>query len=436
MTESPDRLKNPYDVPPYHDGSIGASGASEPMTRLAWVIVLLLFPVALLNYLDRQMLATMKSSMVNDIPGIANKENWGIVLGSFKWVYAFLSPFGGYVADRFSRRFVIGFSLLVWSAVTWLTAYVNSYEMLIATRALMGISEAFYIPAALALITDFHVGSTRSRAVGVHQAGIYSGLIVGGLAGFVAESPDYGWRWAFSACGIVGVLYSIPLFFFLRSPVRKSNRESLSPKQSVHQLVSNPNYLLLVLYFTLPAIAGWVVKDWMPDILKEKFQLGQGKAGLVATFVHPASILGAAIGGYLADRWMKKSNRGRIFVSALGMAMFLPALFSVGNASTAAIAVGGLVLFGFGWGFFDCNNMPILCQIVRPELRATGYGIMNLVSISCGGFGDWGFGYLRDRQVPLNVIFGAFAMVAAISIVVVLLIRPGQNETSDIPAAK
>ena len=193
MTESPDRLKNPYDVPPYHDGSIGASSASEPMTRLAWVIVLLLFPVALLNYLDRQMLATMKSSMVNDIPGIANKENWGIVLGSFKWVYAFLSPFGGYVADRFSRRFVIGFSLLVWSAVTWLTAYVNSYEMLIATRALMGISEAFYIPAALALITDFHVGSTRSRAVGVHQAGIYSGLIVGGLAGFVAESPDYGW---------------------------------------------------------------------------------------------------------------------------------------------------------------------------------------------------------------------------------------------------
>jgi MFS family permease len=404
---------------------------SQNVSTYAWIIVGLLFPVALLNYLDRQMLATMKSSMVNDIPGIANKENWGIVLGSFKWVYAILSPFGGYVADRYSRRLVIGLSLLIWSAVTWMTAYVDSYEMLIATRALMGISEAFYIPAALALITDYHFGSTRSRAVGVHQAGIYCGLIVGGMAGFVAESPTLGWRWAFSACGIAGVLYSVPLYFFLRNPVRNSKRESLSPAQSITQLLSNPNYLLLVMYFTLPAIAGWVVKDWMPDILKEKFQLGQGKAGLVATFVHPASILGAAFGGYLADRWMKHTNRGRIFVSALGMAMFLPALFSVGNAGTALIAVAGLVLFGFGWGFFDCNNMPILCQIVRPELRATGYGIMNLVSISCGGFGDWGFGYLRDRDVSLNSIFGAFAAVAAISIVIVLLIRPAPAASGD-----
>ena len=201
-------------------------------------------------------------------------------------------------------------------------------------------------------------------------------------------------------------------------------KQNLSPAQAINELRRNRNFLLLVLYFTLPAIAGWVVKDWMPASLKEKFQLGLGKAGLVATFVHPASIFGAAIGGYLADRWMKKTSRGRIFVSAIGMALFLPALFGVGNAATAAVAVAGLVLFGFGWGFFDCNNMPILCQIVRPELRATGYGFMNLISISCGGFGDWGFGYLRDRQVPLNLIFGVFAGVAALSIIIVLLIKP------------
>jgi sugar phosphate permease len=187
---------------------------------------------------------------------------------------------------------------------------------------------------------------------------------------------------------------------------------------------------LLVLYFTLPAIAGWVVKDWMPDILKEKFHLGQGKAGVVAMFVHPASIVGVALGGLLADRWMRRSQRGRIYVSAIGMALFLPALFTVGNASVQTTAVIGLVIFGVGWGFFDCNNMPILCQIARPELRATGYGIMNLVSISCGGFGDWGFGVLRDRGVPLNVIFGAFAGVAAISIIIVLLIRTRSSETS------
>jgi MFS family permease len=163
----------------------------------------------------------------------------------------------------------------------------------------------------------------------------------------------------------------------------------------------------------------------MPDILREKFGLGQGSAGVKAiVYVQVASLVGALIGGALADRWMRTNERGRIFVSALGMMLFLPALFSVGNAGTLTVAVAGLVVFGLGWGFFDCNNMPILCQIVRPEWRATGYGIMNLASISCGGFGDWGFGFLRDRHVPLNLIFGVFGAVALLSVVIVLMIRP------------
>src|SRR6185436_18126136 len=114
--------------------------------RRAWLVVALLFPVALLNYLDRQMLATMKSSMVADIPSIANKADWGFVLGCFKWTYAVLSPFGGFIADRFSKRYVIAGSLFVWSAVTWWTGHVTSFNELVAARAIMGISEAFYIP--------------------------------------------------------------------------------------------------------------------------------------------------------------------------------------------------------------------------------------------------------------------------------------------------
>src|SRR6185503_873320 len=191
------------------------------------------------------------------------------------------------------------------------------------------------------------------------------------------------------------------------------------------ELLTNGSFLLLVAYFTLPALAGWVVKDWMPEILREQFRLGQGMAGVSAVlYVQFASLVGVGIGGWLADRWMRRSVRGRIFVSAIGMSFFLPALFGVGNASSLAVAIGFLILFGLGWGFFDCNNMPILCQIVRPELRATGYGVMNLVSISCGGFADWGFGALRDQKVPLNVIFGVFAATALLSIFLVLLIKP------------
>ncbi|MBS1806558.1 MAG: MFS transporter [Acidobacteria bacterium] len=404
---------------------------TSSLSRTAWLVVILLVPVALLNYLDRQMLAAMKSSMMGDIPDIATKANWGLVLGSFKWVYAILSPVGGYLADRLSRRHVICVSLFVWSAVTWATGHVTSFNELVAARALMGVSEAFYIPAALALITEYHLGPTRSRAVGIHQMGIYAGTILGGFSGYVADSPDYGWRWAFTLFGIIGVAYAVPLFLLLRNPPRQENAVAQpSPGTAVRELFTNIGFILLVLYFTLPALAGWVVRDWMPDILKEQFGLGQGKAGVSAVlFVQIASLVGVGIGGWMADRWMNKNIRGRIFVSAIGMTFFLPALFGVGNAGTLTIAVCFLMLFGLGWGFFDCNNMPILCQIVRPELRATGYGFMNLVSISCGGFADWGFGWLRDRHVPLNVIFGVFAGVALLSVLIVMLIKPRKELT-------
>jgi MFS family permease len=402
-------------------------GRSLPQT--AWLVVILLIPVALLNYLDRQMLAAMKTSMMDDIPDIATRANWGLALGAFKWVYALLSPLGGYISDRVSRRHVIAASLFVWSAVTFATGHVETFQQLLVARALMGISEAFYIPTALALITEYHLGDTRSRAVGLHQMGMYAGIIIGGFSGFVADEPSLGWRWAFGACGLVGVLYSVPLMIFLRNPPRAVERMlPPSPLAAVCELFGNIGFLLLVLYFTLPALAGWVVKDWMPDILKEQFHLGQGRAGISAVvYVQLASLIGVGIGGWLADWWMRRSVRGRIFVSAIGMSFFLPALFGVGNASTLAAAIGFLILFGIGWGFFDCNNMPILCQIVRPQLRATGYGFMNLVSISCGGFADWGFGMLRDRHVALNVIFGVFAAVALISVGIVLAIRPAEE---------
>jgi MFS family permease len=353
------------------------------------------------------------------------------MLGQFKWVYAFLSPVGGYVADRFSRRLTICASLFVWSAVTWWTGQVTTYDGLLLARSLMGISEAFYIPAALALIADHHSGATRSRAVGLHQMAIYWGVIAGGFGGYVADAPDLGWRLAFTACGVVGMLYAVPLVLLLRDPPRTGSAAGLSPVAAAGELLSNLSFVLLVLYFTLPALAGWVVRDWMPAILKEQFAIGQGPAGVAATLSwQAAAVAGALLGGWWADRRMRRHPRGRIHVSAVGMCLIVPAIFGVGNAGSLAVAVAFLVVFGLGWGFFDGNNMPILCQIVRPQFRATGYGIMNLVSISCGGLADWGFGILRDRGVPLNVIFSVFAGTAVLSVVLVLLIRPDRDLAS------
>lgn len=438
----------------------------EPHTKkpgsTAWLVVALLFPVALLNYLDRQMIASMKSSVIADIPmseargqqdeasrqstgdrpSETPKENlqqshensnWGHMLGQFKWVYAFFSPIGGFLADRLSRKFTICGSLAVWSIVTFMTGGVTTYEGLLWTRTLMGVSEAFYIPAALALISDYHLGPTRSRAVGIHQMGIYSGVILGGFAGYAADWPDFGWRSAFRWIGLIGIVYAIPLLALLRDIGHHHEtvpHSQVSPRlhRSLLLLVSNASFLLLVAYFTLPALAGWVVRDWMPSILKDSFQIGQGKAGVSATlYWQVAAIVAAFGGGALADSWMSRSRRGRIYVSAIGMALIIPALFLVGWATsggTLNMAILALVLFGIGWGFFDCNNMPILCQIVHPKLRATGYGLMNMVSISCGGLADKIFGVLKDKQVPTATIFGVFSLICLFSILLVLLIRP------------
>ena len=278
------------------------------ISRHAWLVVALLVPVALLNYLDRQMLASMKFSVMRDIPDIALEANWGTILALFKWVYAFLSPIGGYLADRFSRRHVIAGSLFVWSLVTWTTGHVTSYEQLLATRALMGISEAFYIPAALALIADFHTGPTRSRAVGLHQMGIYVGVIIGGFGGYAADHPGLGWRWAFDVCGLIGIALrraAVPAAARTPPPTADVARRAAHvarPGRALRELLGNGSFILLVLYFTLPALAGWVVRDWMPAILKAEFGIGQGMAGVSATLYWQVAAIVGARGRRLAGR--------------------------------------------------------------------------------------------------------------------------------------
>ena len=412
---------------------------SQPSnSRPAWMIVALLFPVALLNYLDRQMIASMKVSVMTDVTSIGSEANWGYMLGQFKWVYAFFSPIGGYIADRFSRKHTIVGSLLIWSLITYLTGHVSDYHELLWARTAMGISEAFYIPAALALIADFHTGDTRSRAVGVHQTGIYCGVMIGGFAGYVNEWPDFGWRGAFDYTGIVGVLYALPLLFLLKDVPRSVTSAPLlkpSVGTAARELLTNRSFILLVLYFTLPALAAWVVRDWMPAILQKEFNISQGKAGVsAALYWQAAALVSAMLGGWLADRWMRKTQRGRIHVSAIGMVLIVPALFGVGNAPAMhsfGLAIASLILFGIGWGFFDGNNMPTLSQITRPHLRATGYGIMNFISMSCGGLADWGFGVLNDVKVPLNVIFSVFASLCLLSVLLVLMIRPQLSTRED-----
>jgi MFS family permease len=394
----------------------------------AWMVVGLLWPVAMLNYLDRQMLSAIRPSIRADIPSIANDQDFGTLMAVFMWVYAFLSPVGGFVADRFNRRWTIIGSLLVWSAVTWLTGHTHTYTQMFWCRAAMGISEAFYYPAALALIVDFHTGTTRARAVGFHQSGIYFGMALGGIGGYIAETSS--WRNCFTWFGAAGVFYALVLMLALRnapkdSPDARGSYRKVTVLDTVRALWTEPAFWLLAAYFTLPSIAGWMTKNWLPTFLADTFNLKQGPAGLSATgYIQIASLVGVVVGGLVADSWMRRRQTGRILTSASGVLVLSLALLGIGYAWNLGAAIGFMILFGLGWGFFDCNNMPILCQIVRPEYRATGYGFLNLVAISVGAGATVGLGWMRDRGIHFTTAFASAAAVAFLSIGLILLVKP------------
>jgi sugar phosphate permease len=248
----------------------------------------------------------------------------------------------------------------------------------------------------------------------------------------VADNPNLGWRSAFNLCGIFGMAYAVPLILLLRDKapeVGTENGRAPGLLTSLPRLLLNGSFILLVLYFTLPALAGWIVRDWMPAILRDRYGISQGRAGVLASLPwQTAAIIFAFVGGILADRLMAQTDRGRIFVSALGMALIVPAIYGMGMNGSLFMAVAALVLFGMGWGMFDTNNMPILCQIVPANLRATGYGVMNFVSISCGGLADWGFGKLKDQNASEPLIFAVFSALALFAGLMVLCIRPKSQE--------
>ena len=402
----------------------------------AWSVVGLLFPVAMLNYLDRQMLATMGLSISADfaeLQGASGAENFGRLMSIFLWIYAFCSPLSGLIADRVNRKWLIVLSLGVWSAVTLAMGQVHDYQTLYWLRATMGMSEAFYIPAGLSLIADYHRGATRSLAIGIHMSAIYLGQALGGVGGWIAQ--DISWRVAFGSCGIIGVGYAIVLAFFLQE---KSNRHevAVSPDHGgsilpvktfsgVHWL----GFILLLLCFCLPSLPGWAIKNWLPTMLQDRFLLDQKSSGLYATLTTASSgFLGVLLGGKVSDMLAKRHLRGRTWTSAAGLLLTVPALAGIGFAPTLPLVVVCAAFYGLGFGMFDANNMPILCQLAPSRFRATGYGLMNFFGIAAGAFLTPLLGRLKDHGVPLATGFAFCAIPAVLAVVLMLLLRPASRD--------
>lgn len=396
-----------------------------------WWIVALLWGVALLNYMDRQMLATMRPSMQIDITELQSATNFGKLMGIFLWIYGWMSPVSGIIADRFNRKWVIVGSLFVWSGVTFTMGYAGSYHELYLLRAVMGVSEALYIPAGLSLIADFHSDKSRSLAVGLHMTGLYLGQAIGGFGATIAER--YSWHFTFHSFGLIGMAYALVLILFLREK-RSPKTEVLtavpdkgSPFKKLWSLAGNGYFWLLILYFSVSSLPGWAAKNWLPTLFAQNLNLPMSEAGPIATVtIAASSFLGVITGGLLSDKWVLKNIRGRIFTSAIGLSLTIPSLLLLGFGNSLAAVILAAICFGLGYGIADGNNMPILCQVVPTRQRATGYGLMNMTGVFVGAFITDLLGKSSDAG-RLGKDFALMAIIVAAGVLIQLLfLKPGR----------
>ncbi|MDR3794391.1 MFS transporter [Phocaeicola sp.] len=397
-----------------------------------WIVVGLLWGVALLNYMDRQMLSTMKDAMQVDIVELQSATNFGYLMAIFLWIYALMSPVSGIIADRLSRKWLIVGSLFVWSSVTYLMGIANTFDQIVWLRALMGVSEALYIPAGLSLIADYHTGKSRSLAVGIHMTGLYMGQAIGGFGATVAAA--FSWHTTFHWFGIIGIAYAVILMLFLHDKkIETIPTEKLQAKPhekesvfiSLKSLLTNVAFWVILLYFAAPSLPGWATKNWLPTLFAENLNLPMSQAGPLSTItIAVSSFIGVIIGGPLSDRWVQKNLRGRVYTGAIGLGLTIPSLLLLGFGHNLIAVVAAGLLFGIGYGIFDTNNMPILCQFVSRKQRATAYGVMNMIGVAAGAFithllGRWG------DNGNLGIGFAMLAIVVAVALFVQLyFLRP------------
>ncbi len=401
--------------------------------KWAWIAVAVLWVVVMLNYFDRQLLSVLNTSITaGGENGIAmTQAQFGMVTSAFLIVYAALSPVGGYLADRFSRKFIILMSLVVWSTVTWLTGTAKTYEELLVWRGLMGVSEAFYIPAALALISDYHRGKTRSMATGLHMSGIYAGQMLAGCGALMAGAPfNLGWRLTFETFGFIGVAYALVVILFLHDPEapkaaegdeavdtanlldeKKAASNDFSIGQVLKSLFTGRAMAMLLTMYALAGFANWFLMGWYPRLLQDMFGISEAEAGPQATlWINIAKYITVLAGAVVADMWYARNRNARAYVPGIGFTLagpcviiaMLPALgVPVEISLTATLAL--VSMQGVAQGSLDATLMPVLRSQIDERFSATGYGLLNLTSVSAGALISWGGGYLKDMNVPLGV---------------------------------
>jgi MFS family permease len=360
-----------------------------PSERYRWAVVAMLWFVCFFNYADRQAIFSVFPVIKTEMH--LSDPELGIVAAAFMWVYAASAPLAGLVADRFSRKSLILGGLLFWSAVTLCTAFCHEYWQLVAVRAIEGLGESFYFPASMSLISDYHGGATRSRAMSVHQSSVYAGTIAGGsLAGYLGQY--HGWRSSFYVFGWGGILLALVLLALLREPKRgaadrvKEEVKAQGIGESLRGVFRHPMAPVLMAVFVGANFVASVFLTWLPSFLVRKFAMNLSMAGFSSTaYLQIASVLGVLSGGLLADRMVRRSASGRMRTQVIGLICGVPFILLTGLTTTVVAVIAAMIGFGFFKGMYDANIWASLYDVVAPAHRATALGVMNSIGWLGGG---------------------------------------------------
>jgi len=366
-----------------------------------WVLVALLWFVCFFNYADRQAIFSVFPLLKAEM-GLSDVQ-LGVVGAAFMWVYAAIGPIAGMVGDRVQRKTLIVGGLVFWSLITICTALSTNYAQLVLFRAREGFGEAFYFPASMSMISAYHSGDTRSRAMSMHQSSVYAGTIAGGtFAGMLGQ--HYGWRSGFYVFGGLGVLLGLVLLTVLKEPARAPLTERT--KGSIRGLFDNPMVAILIAVFAGANFVAMIFLTWLPSFLFTKFHMSLSLSGFSSTaYLQLASVLGVLTGGLLADKLSRKYRGGRMMTQAIGLFCGVPFIFLTGWTLSVPVLILAMTGFGYFKGLYDANIFASLHDVVRQEHRATAVGVMNSIGYLGGGI----------APVAIAAAAGRYGMSASIS---------------------
>jgi MFS family permease len=388
--------------------------------RRAWLLVGFLGVALFLDNIDRHAIFSI-------FPVLRSKLRFtdvelGLTGSVFLWVYALCSPIAGQIGDRFSKKRLVALSLLLWSGATALTGLCNSAAALLACRALLGITESLFYPAAMALIADAHSPGTRSLATNLFGIGEYAGVAAGGWYGsFMAQ--EFDWRLVFFSLGFAGILYTVPYAAFLKGVPGEVTPKQTHPESglSIAVLVRIRSYCFLAVAFPVCVCVVWLLYTWFPTFLYEKFSLSLAEAGFSATvYLQSANLVGTLVGAVLGDRFHSRTGASRFWVSAVGFFLAAPCFYMIGNSASLLFTQLAAVGVGLSSGLFLSNLAVAAFDVVPTQTRASAVGCLNLVGSLTSGFASLAEGKWKATFGIANMM--SYAAVACLGSGVLLLV--------------